>query len=266
MEPHVYLERFGGEPLPAGEPDAAAVATLQEAHVRGVPFETLSVAGDPFGSQSGGGVRLDLAALFEKVVVRGRGGYCYELNGLFGWLLDALGVEQSYVAAKMLRADGEARPPANHLVNLVTLADERYLVDVGLGTPTMRRPLPLDGRVVTDDAGVAWRVVGTERPDAHGLTQYRCPRTGEWTDRYLFETTARSLDYFAATNDHLSTAPESPFTGSPVVTRATADGHVKLTPTQFVEWIDGEATEHPVVGEEEWRERLREAFDIDYPW
>lgn len=269
VEIAAYLDRFGVESPSAatgrGRPDRAGVAALQAAHVRTVPFETLSVAGDPFGDRAGAGIRLDLPSLYEKLVEGRRGGYCYELNGLFGWLLDALGVETDYVAAVMLGDDGEARPPANHLTNLVTLDGERYLVDVGLGTPTLREPLPLDGSVVTDSVDVSWRVVGTERPDADGLTQYRCRRTDGWADRYLFETTPRDLDYFRATNDYLSTAPESPFTETSVVTRATDRGHVKLTTTRFVEWVDGTATEHPVVGPDEWHERLHEAFDIGYP-
>lgn len=263
VDPAAYLDRFGVDtPVRVTR---SGIADLQSRHVRTVPFETLAVAGDPFGNHEPAGVELAVPALFEKVVEERRGGYCYELNGLFGWLLGELGVEVDRVAGVNLGEDGEARPPANHLVNLVTLGDERYLVDVGLGTPTLRRPLPLDGTVVTDGAGVAWKVVGTERPDADGLTQYRCPDTGEWTDRYLFETTPRDLEYFAATSDYLSTAPESPFTASPVVTRATERGHVKLTPTRFVEWVDGEATEDAIVGEAEWYERLDERFDIDYP-
>jgi N-hydroxyarylamine O-acetyltransferase len=265
VEWHRYLDRLGVDPAAMDPPVSVAdVATLQSAHVRTVPFETLSVAGPP-GAESGPAcIGLDVPSLYEKIVEHRRGGYCYELNGLFGWLLAELGVDASYVAAVNLRDDGTARPPANHLTNLVTFDDERYLVDVGLGTPTLREPLPLDGSVVTDDAGVGWKVVGTERPDADGLTQYRCPASGEWSDRYLFETTPRDLGYFEATNDYLSRAPESPFTGTSVVTRATERGHVKLTDTRFVEWVDGEATEHPVVGEAEWRERLHETFDIDY--
>lgn len=257
-----YLERLGIERSVAAA--RSDIATLQSAHVRRIPFETLSVAAPPGGKREPTGVVLSVPALYEKIVQHHRGGYCYELNGLFGWLLADLGVDAAYVAAVNLRENGEARPPANHLANLVTLDGERYLVDVGLGTPTLRKPLPLDGSVVTDDAGVAWKVVGTERPDADGLTQFRCPDTGEWTDRYLFETTPRDLCYFAATNDYLSTAPESPFTGSPVVTRATERGHVELTGTRFVRWVDGEATEHPVVGADEWYQRLDESFDIEY--
>ena len=264
MDSHAYCRRLGLDG-PPGERSRAAVATLQAAHVRRVPFETLAVAGDPFEDRAGRGVTLDRRALYEKLVARERGGYCYELNGLFGWLLEELGYDVEHVAARMLQDDGTAGHPANHLANVLTLDGERYLVDVGLGTPTLRRPLPLDGRVVTDDAGVAWTVAESDRPDADGLTRYRCPNTWEWTDRYLFATTPRDLGYFAATNDHLSTAPESPFTGSPVVARATDRGHVKLTGSRFTEWVDGVPTEQSVPDAETWYDRLRSTFGIGWP-
>jgi N-hydroxyarylamine O-acetyltransferase len=264
VDPRSYLDRLGhGPPVPS-TPSRDTIASLQAAHVRTVPFETLSVAGGPLGSRGAEPVALDRPSLFAKIVEDRRGGYCYELNGLFGWLLERCDVDVDHVAARILREDGEARPPANHLTNLVRIEGRRWLVDVGLGTPTLREPLPLDGSVVTDGAGVSWRVVGTERRDADGLTQFRRPGQTTWTDSYLFDTTPRGLDYFRATNDYLATAPESPFTDAPVVTRATNDGHIKLTPTRFVEWVDGEATEHLVVGETEWFERLEDAFDIDY--
>jgi N-hydroxyarylamine O-acetyltransferase len=264
VDPDAYLARFGIQPSSLGERKRESLARLQRAHVRSVPFETLAVTGDPHGDRGPEGVSLDLEHLYRKVVERRRGGYCYELNGLFGWLLDEFGYGPTRIAGRILGDDGRARPPANHHPNLVTLDGEPHLVDVGLGTPTLREPLPLDGTVVTDDAGVAWKVVGTERPDADGLTQYRYPDTGEWADRYLFDTTPRALSYFAATNEFLSTAPESPFTGDPVVSRATDRGHLKLTPSRFVRYVDGEPRAERIEPAD-WYDLLRTEFGLDYP-
>jgi N-hydroxyarylamine O-acetyltransferase len=190
--PDDYLARIGLDPTEvrrsdagnaaasttesAGSPDYETLERLQRAHVTTVPFETLAVTGDPFGPREGEGVTLTLPHLYDKIAVRERGGFCFELNGLFGWLLGELGFDSARIAAGMLSDDGDPRPPANHHAHLVSL-DRPYVVDVGCGVPTMRRPLPLDGTACEDSAGVRWRAVESERPDADYLTQYRTSST-----------------------------------------------------------------------------------------
>jgi N-hydroxyarylamine O-acetyltransferase len=265
MDPDRYLVRIGVEPtsVTAGTVDLDAVARLQYAHVTSVPFETLAIVGDPFDdADDGEGVVLDLAHLFEKLVERERGGFCFELNGLFGWLLAELGVDTHRVAARVVGDDGTGRPPANHHTNVVTF-DRRYLVDVGMGTPTMRRPLPVDGEVVTGPAGVDWRVVESDRPDETHLTQYRTPADDDWQDRYLFTDEPRELSYFEATCDYLQSAPESTFTGDPIVTIATETGHAKLKRDTFVREAGGEEDEE-AVDPDEWHDVLAREFGLRY--
>ena len=237
MDHERYLSRLGFDPGWEPNRDLGTVARVQRAHVAAVPFETLSITGDPFGTHDGEGVSLAIDDLYGKVVERRRRGFCYELNGLFGWLLALIGFDIERRAA-MVVTDGEARPPANHLTHVVAL-DRRYIVDVGLGVPTMRRPLPLDGtHIRTDSVGVTWRVAPSDRPDADFVTQYRDSTTdgddGEWTDRYVFRDVPREMEFFAATCEYLANAPESPFTGTPVVTVATDRGHLKLEPDRLI--------------------------------
>ena len=87
-----YLERIGLDlPLAA---DAESLRRLQMAHLLHVPFENLDIAlGRP--------IRLGLTTLYDKIVTHRRGGFCYELNGLFAWLLDDLGFEVTYLFLKM---------------------------------------------------------------------------------------------------------------------------------------------------------------------
>jgi N-hydroxyarylamine O-acetyltransferase len=255
-----YLARLGVDPTDTGI-DQESLARLQEAHVTTIPFETFSINGDPITGRPGGGVSLSPARLYEKVVKQERGGFCFELNGAFGWLLDALGFDVTRLSARMVSA---IELPANHHPLLVTL-DEPYLVDVGMGQPMLRRPLPLptDRSVRPDDAGVRWRLVESDRPDAEYLLQYS-ERTGDWEDRYVFDTTPRSLDYFAATCDYLQSAPESGFVGSPTVTIAAGDGAVKLTPETLSVTRDGETEERPVE-DGEYHDLLAERFGIVFP-
>ncbi|MEF8800809.1 MAG: arylamine N-acetyltransferase [Halolamina sp.] len=263
METTAYLERIGfDERRPSANrtqsnhvdtelaPTLETAGRLQRAHAQAVPFENLDIVGDPFDADPTppAGVQLNLPHLYQKIVERERGGFCFELNGLFTWLLRELGFDADRVAARMVGDDGTGRPPANHHTIAVEF-DRRYLLDVGTGAPQLRRPLPIDGEVVVDDVGVAWRVVESERPDEEFLTQYRLPE-GEWEDRYLFTDRPRELSYFEATCEYLASAPESPFTGAPVATIATEYGYQTLRTDSLIRWTGGDEREEPVEPDE----------------
>lgn len=262
MDHERYLARIGVDPDDASPPTLATVARLQRAHVRTVPFETLAVTGDPFEETSGEGVTLDVAHLFEKIVERERGGFCYELNGLFVWLLEELGFDVVRLAAQVVGDDGDPRPPANHHSVRVTF-DEAYLVDVGLGLPKMRDPLPIGGRVGPDAAGIEWRTAESDRPDADWTVQTRRPDEG-WSDRYIFTETPRNLSYFEATCEHLATAPESNFTGDPYVNVGTDEGHRALSPETYTEATGGEERKREI-DPAEWYDLLESAFGLSSP-
>ncbi|WP_247730121.1 arylamine N-acetyltransferase family protein [Halovivax limisalsi] len=247
-----YLSRLGLDPDPVPQPTRETLERLQRAHVLTVPFENLAIVGDPRGDSAPAGVSLDPAAWFEKLVERERGGYCFECNGLFHHLLGGLGFDVDRVAACIV-SDDDPPWPANHHANLVHL-DRSYVVDVGMGTPPMRRPTPLDGATVADDVGVSWRVVESDRPDATHRTEYRAPGEDAWTVRYRFETEPRDLSYFEPANDHLQRAPESSFTGDPIASIATADGYAKLAGLTLTRFDGGEKRERTV--DEAERDRL----------
>jgi len=115
-------------------PDLASLGKLTVAMTATCPFEQLDPA-------LGRGVDPSLPAVFEKVVRRGRGGYCFELNGLMTAALCALGFECHQRVARVVL--GPEPSGFTHLVNLVNIAGAEYLVDVGFGRDSMRAPLPL---------------------------------------------------------------------------------------------------------------------------
>ncbi len=260
------LARIGLSPAPTRNlpRDHDTLERLQRAHLTSVPFETLSITGDPFGEWTGSGVTLSTDALFEKIVVAERGGYCFELNGLFTALLRGLGFDAHRAAAMVLSDDGDPSPPANHHTVVVDL-DRRYVADVGTGNPKTRCPVPLDGETVHDDLGTAWRVVESDRPDSAFLLQYRRADAAEWSERYVFDDIARELSYFAATCDYLSTAPESPFVDDPTVSVGTEDGSLELTTDSITRIVDGEETT-TTVGKARWSELVAAEFGLSYPF
>src|SRR2546427_8621834 len=106
-------------------PDAETLRALQVAHLLAVPFENLSIhAGQP--------IILEDDALFTKIVENGRGGFCYEANGLFAALLRALGFNVAMLSAEVANAEGEFGPNFDHMALMVML-EQRWLVDVGFG-------------------------------------------------------------------------------------------------------------------------------------
>ena len=128
--------------------DAAALRLLHRAHQVAVPFENLSIhLAEP--------ISLDEADLVDKIVRRRRGGFCYELNGAFALLLQALGAQVTRLAARVY-GDGQAGPPFDHLALAVRLPDGSgpWLADVGFGRHS-DFPLLLDSRGEQDDPASA---------------------------------------------------------------------------------------------------------------
>src|SRR5262249_33610213 len=130
-------------------PTAETLRELQVAHLLTVPFENLSIhARQP--------IVLDDNALFEKIVRRRRGGFCYEANGLFAALLRALGFNVKMLSARVANAEGGFGPDFDHMALTVT-GNERWLVDVGFGD-SFSEPLLIDKRGAQRQGERAYRI------------------------------------------------------------------------------------------------------------
>jgi arylamine N-acetyltransferase len=130
MDADSYLRRIGLDPVDIDALDRDSLARLQRAHVQTVPFENLSIAGDPWDRRPGEGISLSMADLEAKVVERERGGFCYELNGLFTELLDQVGFEATRNAGRIV-GDGGIELPASPLDSL---RSSRSLADFPLAS------------------------------------------------------------------------------------------------------------------------------------
>ena len=145
-----YLKRIGyAGPVRA---DLATLDALHEAHVNTVPFENLDVhAGRP--------VTLSLEAAYDEIVTRSKGGWCYEMNAVFGWALSEIGFEVTRIGAGVRRASLGDEAMGNHLALLVRL-DRDYLADVGFGSSQIRA-IPLEDGV-SNHAPVRMAMARTE--------------------------------------------------------------------------------------------------------
>jgi N-hydroxyarylamine O-acetyltransferase len=245
-----YLRRLGvARPV---VPDATALVSLHEGHLLTVPFENLSIAwGEP--------IVLDVASLYRKIVEDGRGGFCYELNGLFAWALRALGYEVDLLSARVRGDDGRFGPAFDHLCLRVRASGREWLADVGFGE-SFRRPLALDVDAVHEEGRVAYAL----RPAGGELELVRRMGDGPWTPQYRLDLAPRRLEEFAPMSAFHQSSPESPFTKRRVCTLATAWGRLTLSDRAVVRTtLDGERTEEPVRDEAAWAAALRTYFGME---
>jgi N-hydroxyarylamine O-acetyltransferase len=160
-----YLKRIRFSATPGADglgPTLPTLQALHRAHMLAVPFEDLSIhIGQP--------IILQEDALFDKIVRRRRGGFCYELNGLFAALLRHLGYRVTLLSAGVARSAGGFGPEFDHLTLLVhQLAGADWLADVGFGDSFVQPRALRKGwsRMEAKGAGIGWRKNGPARRQA----------------------------------------------------------------------------------------------------
>lgn len=212
MNVNDYLLRFNGTLLK--EVSLYNLVELQRLHMLHIPFENLDVIRKV-------PVYLNLQLIYEKIVKRHRGGYCYEVNGLFNWLLTELGYQTHLVAATVQRPNGEWAKADTHAAILIQL-EESYLVDVGFGSSTYL-PIPLNGEPQTDNSGIYKAHKQEDR--IYDLIQVN---NQQEKVLYRFNLAKKELIDFHEGCVFNQVAKESSFTHYDIVTRITPTGRITL--------------------------------------
>lgn len=252
MELSRYFERVGFQGKPA--PDIATLNSLQRAHICRVPFENLDV-------QLGRPTSTDVESAFDKIVISGRGGWCYEQNGLFGWVLSQIGFKVTRLAGNVMRADRGEASASNHLSLLVATPDEpdrRYLVDVGFGG-SLIAPIEL---LEATHSQAPFRV-GLRRL-ADGYWQFfEDAGSGEFS----FDFLARTADENALTMKcrDLQTDPESGFVLNFVAQLRRPDQHLSLRGRVLKTVSATGNSEYLIQSADEFAETLRDLFGLTDP-
>jgi len=208
-----YLERvhYAGSVHPTED----RLEALHRAQVYTIPFENFDIL-------LGRGVALDPVALCDKLVHRARGGYCFELNGLFLLALQTFGFD---ARALLARVHLSGTPTGRgHQLALVTMQGREWLADVGAGRLTLRAPIPLElNRIATQD-GRTFRLV---EADPFGI-MLQTLHEGQWLQLYSFDVGYVCPADIAYGNHFTSTHPSSLFTSARVVALAHPNGQVSL--------------------------------------
>ena len=249
MNVDAYLERIGLKRLDVSA-DLDSLKLLQRSHLLTVPFENLDIHWKR-------PIVLDLERFYEKIVEERRGGFCYELNGLFNELLRELGFETSLISARVSSGTSHGRE-YDHAAIVVTIGDYLYLADVGFGD-FAAEPLLF--------------VLDFEHEDGNGTFIIRrfddeyveiAKRiSDDWKGEYIFKNIPRDLREFAEMCDFQQYSPESHFTKGKLCSIMTANGRKTLTDSKFTVTSGGEKTELPIADQDEFYEALNDEFGIE---
>ena len=217
MQVEKYLERIG---ISRREPPSAEfLARLQEAHLRNVPYENCEIF---FQRRV---PSLAPEALYDKIVERGRGGYCFELNGAFAWLLAECGFSFSQTFCRWCFNDPDPLPARRHRLLLVRLGRSTWLADVGICSPCPLTPLLLRTGVIQERNGLRFRIV---RDPLHGfIVQKETPEEG-FLNYFSFWNTPHFTQDFLYVNYYYSTEASSVFRNKLVVNIPAPDSRRRL--------------------------------------
>ncbi|WLR50774.1 arylamine N-acetyltransferase [Bacillus tianshenii] len=240
-----YLQRIGMGSI--SEANYKNLHALQKSHMYSIPFENLDVL-------NGVPIIPNVEKIYEKVIKRKRGGFCYELNGLFHWLIVQLGYEASLVSATVQIDDDKWSPVGSH-ASIIVYLDQPYLIDVGFGD-SFRQPLPLTGEEYTDVSGT-YRVVKLEE---ESFELQKKDRNG-WRTQFRFTTEGKALYEFEEMCHYNQTSPDSHFTRNRIVTIATNAGRITLSDDSLTITVR-EAKTKKSIQEAEVKGLLREYFAI----
>ncbi|SOZ64212.1 Arylamine N-acetyltransferase [Cupriavidus taiwanensis] len=214
-----WLMRLGIAAPPS--PTLQSLDAVLAAHLASIPFENV----DPLLRRP---VRIDLDAVFDKLVTRRRGGYCFELNTLLSAALGALGYEVTPLAARVRWGVPDDVPTmTSHMLLRVEVAHRSYVVDVGFGGPTPFRAMPLSEPA---DDGFPYRLAPSPaQAAASAFHSYDLQARGDagWIPVYRFDLTPQPPIDFEARNWYVSTHPDSVFLQRLMAART--DGGTRVT-------------------------------------
>ncbi|MCW6529402.1 MULTISPECIES: arylamine N-acetyltransferase [Sphingomonas] len=254
-----YLARLDLPEAPAA--DVEGLAALQRAHRLAIPFENLDV-------KLGRGVAIDSASVFDKLVTRRRGGYCFEQNRLLLDALAAIGFTARPLLARVWLGMTEPQP-LTHTLSLVTIDGREWIADAGFGG-SYAPILPLeDGAEAEAPDGSRHRL---ERHDDYGWMLLRAgvpvstttsaDQLG-WQQQYSFDLRTVYDADLAAGNWWTSTAPESRFTQLVIASIVLPFGFATLVDRNYRRHSSEGTTSGEITDPRVYRIRMSLMFGID---
>ena len=247
---HLYLQRLGYAAPPP--PTLQTLRDLQLRHVCTFAFESLStLLRLP--------VPIDLPSVEQKVLLDGRGGYCYELNQLFLELLQELGFDARGITGRVVMGGPpDAHTARTHRLSLVTVDGVRYICDVGFGGMVPSSPLLLDSEAIQATAHEPFRLTVK-----HGSYTLWAEVGGEWRGLYVFDLQVQADIDYEIGNWYVSTHAGSPFLGQlKVALLAAGKRHTLNNGHYAMHSLDGSSEKRAIASADELLDVLRGTFGL----
>jgi len=203
------------------------IKKLMQSQIFSVPFENIDV-------QSGKPISLLGDDIVNQIVNKNRGGYCYQINGIFSLMLQEIGLPHYYIGVRPL-----VNPAPNaktHLAIIATIENEEYLIDLGFGGNSIREPLKLSeiGTEIQHGSDT-FTLVKTEEDEY--LLQIQTGQ--EWTNLYSFDLTPQRWIDFKPANYFNYSHPESVFTQKLIVVLQNPLGKKILSKNSLKSVVNG---------------------------
>jgi N-hydroxyarylamine O-acetyltransferase len=248
MNKQAYLDRISYKGKP--ELSLEVLCSLHQHHVFNVPFENLDIH---YGKE----IILEETAIYKKVVERRRGGFCYELNLLFHWLLTQIGFESKIIAARVVNSQEELGPAFDHMCIIVDY-QQSWLIDVGYGDLFLRPIALKEDEIQTDDRNY----FKIEKYSASEYGLLMSPNKAEFTRKYVFSTESQPVANFIQLCQYKQTNPNSYFVKNKVCTKPTLDGRITLFNEKLIHKIGQHQSQDMIEEERKLRKILKSEFDV----
>lgn len=217
----IYLQRIGLAAADSADglsvPSIDTLLRLLAAQMRAIPFENIDVF-------LGAVPDLDAGALWAKLVDARRGGYCLELNGLFGRALEAFGFAAVPILGRVRMGAASGGPRVHHAF-IVTIDGEEWLVDAGFGGPGPVGPVRLSADLPQVIEGERFRILQDAETGEDVLQRQNAK---DWFSLYGFDRTPVAPVDFAAANVVCARWQNSPFPAHLMMTVPSFKGRVSL--------------------------------------
>jgi N-hydroxyarylamine O-acetyltransferase len=232
---------------------------LLEKTASSLPFENLCTL-------SGETNALSNDYLFDKIIQRGEGGLCYDLNGILYLFLKENELDVQLVRGSVYAPDLKGFSPTGRTHAAFILNDEgkRYLIDTGFGGNLPLRPVPMDGTEINSPTG-EFRVKKEDSEFGDYLLEMKLKyKDSDWRIGYAFDSREPVGDVrdLSEMKKIITEHPQSPFNKKPLLTRVTPDGSMVLTETSFTQWREG-GVKKEVIDEERFKQLAKEYYNLD---